>query len=178
MEKMDPLSGVTLIDPSLIESVSSAAARSPRLRINHNFHAGAADNPHRFLNVLREGTYVTPHRHLNPPKSEGFLVISGAVAIFLFDDAGKPVQTYVLGDSPRLPKARRGVGIDLPPGVWHTVAALTLEAVCYEVKPGPWIPSTDKEFAPWAPAEGDPAAAGYLAELLSGDGAGIESLGQ
>jgi hypothetical protein len=38
--------------------------------------------------------------------------------------------------------------------------------VCFEVKPGPWERATDKEFAEWAPAESDPAAAEYLRRLL------------
>ena len=58
-------------------------------------------------------------------------------------------------------------GIDLRPGLWHSIAALTPVAVCYEVKPGPWDPATDKEFAPWAPEEGSDAASQYLATLLA-----------
>ena len=58
--------------------------------------------------------------------------------------------------------------IDLPPGVWHTLAALSPHAVCYEVKPGPYLPANDKAFAPWAPREGEPGAPAYLASLLEG----------
>jgi hypothetical protein len=77
------------------------------------------------------------------------------------------------GEPPQgLPRALTGIararGIDLEPGVWHTLTAVSPYAVCYEVKPGPWDPKTDKEFAPWAPSEGDPAAAGYLRGLLAG----------
>ena len=50
------------------------------------------------------------------------------------------------------------VGVDVGPGIWHTVAILTDAAVCYEVKPGPYSAANDKDFAPWAPREGDPAA--------------------
>jgi len=59
------------------------------------------------------------------------------------------------------------VGVDVAPGVWHTTTALTDTAICFEVKPGPYDAATDKEFAPWAPREGDPAAAAYLAGLVS-----------
>ncbi|MDX1983555.1 MAG: WbuC family cupin fold metalloprotein [Bryobacteraceae bacterium] len=167
---MDPLAAVTLLDRPLIQSVAAAARKSSRARMNYNFHTGPEDNPHRFLNVLLEGTYVTPHRHLNPPKSEAFLVIEGAAAVFVFDDAGAVAGSYVLGETDPLPErlreSPRGIAVDLPPGVWHTVVALTPEVVCYEVKPGPWIASNDKEFAPWAPKEGEPGAAGYLASLL------------
>ncbi|MEO5923018.1 MAG: WbuC family cupin fold metalloprotein [Bryobacteraceae bacterium] len=151
---------VQLLTDSLIESVKTKARTSPRLRANHNFHAGPDDNPHRFLNVLTYGTYVAPHRHKDPPKAESFIVLEGKIAFFIFDDAGNVEQRITLG--PGEP-AR---GIDLAPGLWHTLAALSPQAVCYEVKPGPWDPATDKEFAPWAPQEGDALASAYLRKLL------------
>lgn len=133
--------------------------------MNHNFHAGPADNPHRFLNVLLRGTYVRPHRHLQPPKAESFLVLYGEADVILFDDIGTITQRYRLGvGSP----GEKVWGIDLEPGVWHTVVAVTDRVVCFEVKPGPWHPSADKEFASWAPEETDSRAVKYLQELTSG----------
>jgi len=73
-----------------------------------------------------------------------------------------------------LPGALAGAGqawgIDLVPGVWHTLAAVSEYAVIYEVKPGPWDPATDKEFAAWAPREGEPGTRDYLLRLLAGRG--------
>jgi cupin fold WbuC family metalloprotein len=154
-----------LIDEEIIRATLEAAHRSPRRRMNHNFHAGPEDNPHRFLTVLLQNTYVAPHRHLVPPKAESFLVLEGCIALFCFDDGGAVRSRHFLGD--RSPTTARG--IDLEPGVWHTLTAITPYAVCYEVKPGPWDPTTDKEFAPWAPREGDPGAEAYLAALLNHD---------
>ena len=151
-----------LIDRRLIQATLEKARQSPRRRMNYNFHAGPEDNPHRFLNVLLEGTYVAPHRHLRPPKAESFLVIEGRIALFCFDDDGAVRSRYLLGHG----DGAEAVGIDLEAGVWHSLAAVTAYAVCYEVKPGPWDPATDKEFAPWAPREGEPGAAEYLARLL------------
>jgi len=156
---------VKLISDSLFDTVEALAAESPRLRMNYNFHSGPADNPHRFLNVLLRGTYIPPHRHLKPPKSESFLVLEGKADVIIFDDHGAVTARYQLGvDSP----AGRMWGIDIPPGVWHTILARTARVVCFEVKPGPWVPSTDKEFANWAPAENDPRAAAYGEALLDG----------
>ncbi|MBY0376003.1 MAG: WbuC family cupin fold metalloprotein [Bryobacteraceae bacterium] len=152
---------IQLVTPELIASLVERARQSPRRRVNHNFHAGPADNPHRFLNVLLRGTYVRPHRHVTPPKSEGFVLLEGSARVVLFDDAGEitaahPLAAHSPGVSPL---------IDLPPGVWHTVIATSDVAVCYEVKPGPWEPASDKDFARWAPPEGDPSAATYLERL-------------
>jgi len=131
--------------------------------MNHNFHSGPDDNPHRFLNVLLYGTYIRPHRHLDPPKAESFVVLEGAADVIVFDDHGNITARYRLGAASG---SGRVWGVDLPPGIWHTILPRTPRAVCFEVKPGPWQPATDKEFAPWAPAEDDPAAAEYAKALL------------
>jgi cupin fold WbuC family metalloprotein len=152
---------VQLIDSGLLAVTIARAKGSPRLRANHNFHGSHADNPHRFLNALVRGTYSAPHRHLDPPKAETFVALQGEVAVFLFDDEGKVSARHVLGKNGLL-------GIDIAPGVWHSLAALSEVAVCFEVKPGPYDASNDKQFAPWAPAEAHPSAPAYLAQLLGG----------
>lgn len=169
--------GIQLITNGLIDEVRQKANQSPRLRQNHNFHSSALDNPHRFLNVLLAGTYVTPHRHSAVPKAEGFLVLEGCAAAFVFDDSGTLRDVVVLSDDgttakapPAFKSCKAARGIDLPPGVWHTIVALSPSVVCYEVKPGPWVAATDKEFAPWAPMEDEPGAASYLASLLATPG--------
>jgi cupin fold WbuC family metalloprotein len=150
---------VQTLNQSLFDELIARARSSPRLRVNHNFHASMEDNPHRFLNVMVRGTYIAPHRHLDPPKAESFVVLDGEVAFFIFDDAGKVVRTEVVGGEPR--------GIDLAPGVWHTLTPVSAHAVCYEVKPGPYSAGNDKDFAPWAPREGDPAVPAYQEKLMA-----------
>lgn len=151
--------GIQILDSALIRSLIERARRSPRLRTNHNFHAAMEENPHRFLNVMIRGTYITPHRHLDPPKAESFLVLEGRLAFFTFDDTGGIASMHVLGGD--------AIGIDIQPGVWHTLAVLSPHAVCYEVKPGPYSASNDKDFAAWAPREGEPGVAAYLEWLMS-----------
>lgn len=155
---------VQLITDALFETVAASAAASPRRRINHNFHSGPGDNPHRFVNLLLRGTYIRPHRHTDPPKAETFLVLKGEVEVILFDDAGTVIARHRLGAESM---DGRIWGIDIPPGVWHTILPRSTRAVCFEVKPGPWEPSSDKEFASWAPAENDPMAEIYAESLLA-----------
>jgi cupin fold WbuC family metalloprotein len=152
------LPGVQLIDRSLIERITAGARTSSRGRMNHNFHSSPDAPVHRFLNVLTRATYVQPHRHRDPPKHESFLVLEGRIAVFVFSDEGAVLSAWILGGDIS--------GIDLPAGAWHTVVALTDTAVCYEVKPGPWDSASDKEFAAWAPREGDPNAEAYRMHLL------------
>jgi cupin fold WbuC family metalloprotein len=145
------------IDAGLFERVLDGARASSRRRLNFNFHATPGENPSRFLNVLLRGTYITPHRHIDPPKAESLIVLEGRVAFLVFDDDGRIEERYSL-DS--------GRGIDVGSGVWHTAAALSEHAVCFEVKPGPYAAASDKDFAPWAPREGDPRSVAYLESLL------------
>src|SRR6188508_395485 len=107
-----------LIDGSLIEALVARALQSERGRVNHNFHAGPSDNPHRFLNALTRGSYCAPHRHAAPPKAESFLVLKGEVLVLIFDDQGDVRERHVLGQAGL-------VGIDIRPAAWHTIAAVS-----------------------------------------------------
>ena len=152
-------SGIQRLDQALLDDVTKRALTSERRRTNYKLHKSNDENPHRFLNAMVKGTYCQPHRHSQPPKSESFLVLRGRVAVFVFDDTGEIIETQVLSTDGTL-------AVDIPPGIWHSIAPLSDTAVCYEVKPGPWDPKSDKEFAPWAPSEGDPTVPEYLEGLL------------
>ncbi len=158
MKQMTGTDAPAILDANLFDDLVELARTSPRLRTNHNFHRNMDENPHRFLNVMLRGTYVAPHRHLNPPKSESFIVLRGEIAFFTLDEEGRVVSATVLGQDP--------VGIDIQPGIWHTLVVLSDYAVCFEVKPSPYSASNDKDFAVWAPREGEPGTAAYLQSLL------------
>lgn len=145
---------------SFMDSVLNEAFQSQRKRKNFNFHENLSDNPNRFFNAMAKGTYVTPHRHLHPPKPESFVVLRGKIGFLIFSDEGHVENTFVLS-SPDQDDANP-CGIDLKPGIWHSLLVLGESALIFEVKPGPYEPSTDKDFAPWAPGEGDPDAMDYL----------------
>ena len=153
-------SAVQFIDSDLFGPLTKKALDSPRLRTNYNFHSGDEDNPHRFLNVMARGTFVPPHRHLDPPKSETILILEGRVGLFIFDDEGKVTLAQVVGGPSRL-------GVDIPAGVWHTLVVTTPFVVAFEMKAGPFLASRGKDLPAWAPQEGDPEAAGYLEQLLA-----------
>jgi cupin fold WbuC family metalloprotein len=150
-----------VISQDQIETLKQRASALPRLRVNHNLHGSLEDPVHRFLNVMVKGTYVAPHRHTTPPKPETFVVLEGEVAVVEFLEGGAIDAITRLGPATH----PRNHGIDLAPGVWHTLVVLSPVAVIFEVKPGPYSPATDKDFAPWAPREGDAAVSSYLAFL-------------
>ncbi|MDV6234091.1 WbuC family cupin fold metalloprotein [Leptospira ellisii] len=147
-----------LITDSLFEEVLHKAKTSPRGRSNHNFHE-LSEVYQRFLNVLTENTYVQAHRHKSPPKPETFLVLKGALGFVLFDEQGNVSETH------RLDAEGPVYGIDVAPGIYHTLVCLTENAICFEGKSGPYDPTTDKDFAEWAPTESDSRRIQYLESL-------------
>ncbi len=152
---------VTFIDRDLVQRKAYDARRSERRREIHTFHEGDADPLQRMLNALQPGSDVRPHRHLDPPKSESLVLLQGALGYTSFrDDGTLDDESFILLDT-----SRDVYGCDIRPGVWHTIFALAPDTVVFEVKPGPYSPANDKDFAPWAPQEYSAEAAPYLAKL-------------
>jgi cupin fold WbuC family metalloprotein len=154
-----PAGDLVVLTRELVNGTVAHARTSPRRRVILPFHKTEAEPLHRMLNAIQPDSYVRPHRHLDPPKNESFLVLQGELAFFTFEDDGH------IRECLQLAAGGERFGVDLAPGIWHTVLALVPDTVVYEVKTGPYLPANDKAFAPWAPAEGDVGAAGYLQRL-------------
>lgn len=153
MHAGDPLSAVIVVDDAMCDGLLVRARASGRRRAHHNLHTRFDENPQRVLMAALRDSYYTPHRHTQPPKTETFVLLEGRIDVYLFDDDGTIRRRVSLGD--------RCAAIDLPPGVWHALDIVSDHALCLEAKPGPFDPKGDKEFAPWAPAEGSEACARY-----------------
>ena len=138
-----------LIDNKLLDETMSKAMESPRLRMNYNFHDSLDDPINRLINAMEPGTYLRPHRHKNPDKTEIFLILRGRVALFLFDDQGCISEHYLFDSN-------AGVyGGEIPADVWHTLLVLESGSVIYEVKQGPFAPLSPENMAPWSPVPED-----------------------
>ena len=154
-----PLEKISVINQGIIQHAINSSSLSPRKRIILPLHKSPADSLHRMLNALQPESYVQPHRHLDPPKAESIIVLKGAIAYIQFNDTGKIENIYHLSaDSTE-------IGIDTEPGIYHTFFAKVEETVLFEVKPGPYEKGSDKDFAPWAPAEGTESAIEYMQKL-------------
>jgi hypothetical protein len=57
--------------------------------------------------------------------------------------------------------------VEIAGGDWHSVVFHAPAAVALEVKPGPYDPLLDKEFASWAPPKDDPAATFFVSWLAT-----------
>ena len=133
-----------IINEALLNETTGRAKQSPRLRMNYNFHEHLDDPVNRLLNALEPGTYLRPHRHLNPKKDEIFLLLRGRIAVFLFDNKGEITQTQILDP-------KEGVyGAEIKAGTWHGLLA----------------PLAPENFAPWSPAPEDTKGVAKYMELL------------
>ncbi len=149
-----------LINQKLLSETTEKAKQTDRKRINYNFHTDYSDPMNRMLNALEPGTYCRPHKHEDPDKREVFLVLKGTMAVIFFHPNGE------ISEIVKLCPAEGSYGVEVPPGVWHTLVSLESGSVAYEVKDGPYIQMNDKNFALWAPEEGSKEAPSYLQTLI------------
>ena len=120
-----------VIDQKLLNTVSSEAKSSPRLRKNYNFHQSLDDKCHRFLNAVEPGTEVPIHRH--PTKDETFVILRGKVRVTTHNDDGTIIEDVVLSQE------SGNYGVDIPKNVWHKLESLESGSVIFECKEGPFV---------------------------------------
>ncbi len=148
-----------VVTGELVAKVSADARKNPRLRQNYNIHPSDESRCHRLLNAIEPGSYIRPHRHLDPEKDEAFILMSGRLGIVIFSDAGEVVETLLLSH------ASGNLAADIPHGVCHTALSLESGTVFYETKAGPYLPLNEDEKCTWAPEDGDPQSREFLARL-------------
>lgn len=143
----------TRIDRTLLDQTCQAAANADRQRKNANFHPSDDFPAHRLINAMQPGSFVRPHRHLDPNKDESIVVLQGRFGYLSFDDQGAIVEALTLSSHGPI------LGIDIPHGTTHTLLALEPNSVFFEAKAGPFMPLSADEIAAWSPAEGTAEAA-------------------
>lgn len=148
------------IDNELLNATSQKAKAAQRKRMNFNFHKENSDRFQRFLNALEPGTYIRPHKHENPDKTEVFICLRGRILVVEFNDKGEITDNIILDNK------SGNCGVEIPPKVWHTIIGLETSTVAYEIKDGEYNPDDDKNFASWAPDENSPQADKYIDDIL------------
>jgi cupin fold WbuC family metalloprotein len=131
----------------MLDALSRQAKQSQRLRANHNLHEELSDPVQRLAIAMEPDTYVQPHRH--PQTWELLAALRGRFVVLLFDAAGGVTDRIVLGEECRM--------IEFPANTWHAVLSLDAGGVIFEVKRGPYVQLTDRDFAPWVSGDADPA---------------------
>ena len=121
-----------LIEEKLLDSVTSRAKTSDRLRMNYNLHDSLDAKAQRLLNALEPGTELPIHRHQHT--AETYIVLRGAIKVFFYNDERMVTNEFMIN-----PLEGR-YGIHIPAGQWHTLEVLESGTVIFEVKDGPYAP--------------------------------------
>ena len=124
-----------LIDKSLLDTVTSGAKESNRLRMNYNFHDSLNAPCQRLLNALEPETIVPIHRHQHT--SETYILLRGKLRMMFYNDDKEIIEETIL--SPY----SANYGIHIPAGVWHAMEVLASGTVIFETKDGPYAPIQD-----------------------------------
>ncbi len=149
------------VDRNFVNAISAKAKNTSRKRLNHNFHKKYNDTLQRMLNAVEPYSYIQPHKHEDPDKREIFFILKGSILVIEFDDSGNITDHVIL-------KAESGnLVAEIAERTWHSIIALEKGSVVYEFKDGPYSPIDDKNFAPWAPKEGDNACNEYIDSILN-----------
>ena len=121
-----------LIDKSLLDTVTSGAKESNRLRMNYNFHDSLDAPCQRLLNALEPETIVPIHRHQHT--SETYNLLRGKLRMMFYNDDKEMIEETVLSSE------STNYGIHIPAGVWHAMEVLASGTVIFETKDGPYMP--------------------------------------
>lgn len=156
-----------IFTPDYLDSLVSEAGQSLRFRSHRNIHQSYQDPCQLLFNSIQENSYIRPHRHLLDPKSETLVAIRGIFSYVEFDQDGKIRTVVHFGTEKYAQEYGVNVGIQISPGIWHTVIAETSNSILLEVKPGPFRENLAKEFADWSPEEGGIDAQNYLLHIKS-----------
>jgi cupin fold WbuC family metalloprotein len=160
--------GLKRLDGETLELLSRRALSSPRKRAHHNLHPRLEDPVQRFCIAAGSESFFRPHRHPDGGKWELFLALRGRAAVLTFDHGGTVLERAEIGGGGPVP------AVEISPGAWHTLTILEEDTLLFEIKPGPYLSLTDKDFASWAPAENSPSAglfATWLRTAEPGDSA-------
>ena len=147
------------------EDLVNEASQSHRLRAHANVHGSYADQCQKLFNAIQVDSYIRPHRHSLDPKDECLVAIKGLFGFIMFTEQGLIESVILFGSEKYSEKLSIPSGLELTSGVWHTVVSLAENSILFEVKKGPFEPTLAKEFAPWAPKEGDKNVNLYLKQL-------------
>lgn len=121
-----------IIDKCLLDSVSSDAKESRRLRMNYNFHDSLDAPCQRLLNALEPGTAVPIHRHKHT--SETYILLRGKLKMMFYNDKKEVIDESILSIE------AGNYGIHIPADVWHSMDVLASGTVIFETKDGPYMP--------------------------------------
>lgn len=159
---------VLAVDDAMLEELKRRARTALHRRYRLCLHHTPDDPVQEMIVVHCRENYSRPHFHRS---ASSCLVLDGELSVFLFDDDGQVTQRVDLGP--------RGSGKPftfwIGPDVWHMPVCQTPQLVFYETMTGPFRRDDVNVWAPWSPAEDDPAAIEAYLQCLGIDRAHVST---
>ena len=141
-----------------IDALIGKSRTSPRRRAAIALHPADKRGTRCIVNCIQPDSYVAPHLHPSQDGQEIWIPYQGRIALITFDEPGE------IKDKIYLSRGEHNF-VEIPERTFHTAVALGEDSIMYEFSEGPYVQSTYKEFATWAPSEDDTERA---AEFLKG----------
>lgn len=127
------------ITQALLDTLTTQAKASPRLRMNLDLRNSVDDTSQRMLNAIEPGSVVPIHRHRHT--SETVVCLRGRIVEEFYDELER-ICTEAIVLSPN----SSTVALNIPAGQWHTARSLESGTVILEVKDGPYEPISPEDI--------------------------------
>ena len=127
-----------IIDQILLDTLSSQAKASPRLRQAYDLRNSENDNSQRMLNALEPGTVMPIHRHRT--SSETVVIVRGCLIERFYDDEGNITEEVLM-----VPGGENPV-VQVEKGRWHSLECLEPNTVLFESKDGKYEPLSEEDI--------------------------------
>ncbi len=148
-------------DEQLFDHLIIESRISKRKRAHHIFKNDSEDHLQSIYVAMQPGTYIQPHKHESPDKREIFIAFKGRFLFLEFDEKGEITDHFVLDPKTNTHSA------EINSKIYHSLICLKPDSVGLDLKTGPFHPINDKDFAEWAPKEGDERCEEYLNDILN-----------
>ncbi len=157
-------------DDKLFSELTAKAVESPRKRSHFNFHKSVEDDIHRLVMAAEPETYVRPHCHSQDDRWELFFILQGSASVLIFDADGTVKDRFDMEPGGKV------CAIEIDRKMLHAFVSNSPGTIVMEVKRGPYVPIPEEDSASWAPKEGEPGMAEFLA-WMKGAAAGDKAAG-
>jgi len=153
----DEVSHVDQNDVAALQRLSLESGEASR----YNLHNEPSDDLHSMVILQPRGAYAQPRKHMT--KSKVFQLVSGKMAVIVFDDSGTVTSVHRLA-------ADETLVVRIAPNLFHTNVSLSDQAVYHEIIAGPYIrESNDRVYAAFAPVGGEQSAGlAFVEKALQG----------
>lgn len=126
------------LDKGLLDSVSAAAKKSPRLRMVCDMRNSVNDLSQRMLNAIEPGTEMPIHHHTK--SSETCIVLRGSAEEIFYDDNGNETERVLMNPNSDC------CGVNIEVGRWHKLVSLESGTIIFSAKDGAYEPLSQEDI--------------------------------